>query len=175
MKWYVINTQVSCENIAKIAIEKLVAFNNVNDQFGEILIPTENVVELVKGQKRYRTKKFFPGYIFVQMKLTDVNAELVKSASKVGGFIGGGVSKPVEVSQEEVMNLTKQMKEGVSTSKPRLRFSLGDNVLVTDGPFNSFSGVVEEINEEKSKVKVLVTIFGRPTPVELDFLQVEPA
>src|SRR5690606_15520496 len=139
--------------------------------FGQILIPQENVVELVKGKKATRARKFFPGYIFVQMKMTDTSWHLVKAANKVTGFLGN--MKPSEVPEADVMRITKQMESGVERPKAKISFSVGEPVTVIDGPFNNFQGTVEEINEEKGKVKVLVSIFGRPTPVELDFIQVE--
>ncbi len=144
----------------------------MEELFGEILIPAESVVELVKGQKQTRSKKFFPGYIFVQMVLTDKTWHLVRNASKVTGFVGGKV-RPPEVPEAEVMRVAQQMAGVAEKPKPKVRFSLGENVVVVDGPFSNFNGTVEEINEDKAKLKVLVSIFGRPTPVELDFIQVE--
>ncbi len=172
-KWYIINVQTSSENTAKNAIEERIRTNKLEQYFGEILIPAENVVELVKGQKTTKSRKFFPGYIFVQMFLNDQTWHLVKNSSKVSGFVGGAKTRPPEVPEAEVMRVTQQMA-GVS-EKPRtkINFSIGEQVTVVDGPFNNFTGTVEDINEEKSKVKVLVSIFGRPTPVELDFVQVE--
>ena len=172
MKWYIVNTQTSCEAIAKASIEERARSQKMADQFGQILIPAENVVELVKGKKATRSRKFFPGYIFVQMELTDETWHLVKNASKVTGFVGGKV-KPPEVPEDEVLRVTKQMETGAEKPTPKVRFSVGESVTVIDGPFSNFSGTVEEINPEKGKVKVLVSIFGRPTPVELDFVQVE--
>lgn len=172
-KWYIINVQTSSENTAKNAIEERIRTNKLEQYFGDILIPAENVVELVKGQKTTKSRKFFPGYIFVQMFLNDQTWHLVKNSSKVSGFVGGAKTRPPEVPEAEVFRVTQQMA-GVS-EKPRakINFSIGEQVTVVDGPFNNFTGTVEDINEEKSKVKVLVSIFGRPTPVELDFIQVE--
>lgn len=172
-KWYIVNTQTGCENTAKTAIEERIRSYKLEDLFGEILIPAESVVELVKGQKTTRSRKFFPGYIFVQMTLNEKSWHLVKGASKVTGFIGG--SKPTPVPVEEVTRVTQQMTVGAEKPKPKIKFSVGENVVVIDGPFSNFNGSVEDINEEKGKVKVLVSIFGRPTPVELDFIQVEKA
>ncbi len=174
-KWYIVNTQTSCEAIAKAAIEERAKSNNMEEFFGDILIPTENVVQMIKGQKTTRAKKFFPGYIFVQMVMNDRSWHLVKSAAKVTGFVGSGSSrsKPVAVPEQEVLRVTQQIEEGAVVSKPKANFSIGESITVTDGPFNNFAGTVEDINEEKGKVKVLVSIFGRPTPVELDFVQVE--
>ncbi len=171
-KWYIVNTQTSCEAIAKNSIEERIRSLHLEDKFGEILIPSENVVELVKGKKATRARKFFPGYIFVQMWMTDETWHIVKNASKVTGFVGGKV-KPPEVPEHEVMRVTKQMAQGAEKIQQKVRFAVGENVTVTDGPFSGFNGAVEEINAEKGKVKVLVSIFGRPTPVELDFVQVD--
>jgi transcription termination/antitermination protein NusG len=172
-KWYIVNVQSGSENTAKNAIEERIRTNKLEQHFGEILIPAENVVELVKGQKTTKSRKFFPGYIFVQMFLNDQTWHLVKNSSKVSGFVGGAKTRPPEVPEAEVLRVTQQMA-GVS-EKPRskINFSIGEQVTVVDGPFNNFTGTVEDINEEKAKVKVLVSIFGRPTPVELDFIQVE--
>ncbi len=173
-KWYIVNTQSCCEHTAKAAIEQRIRDLHCEEQFGEILIPSENVVELVKGKKKERAKKFFPGYLFVKMTMNNETWHLVKGSSKVSGFVGVG-DKPSPVSEDEVARVTKQMAHGAEKPKPRIRFSIGESVVVIDGPFSNFNGTVEEINEEKGKVKVSVSIFGRPTPVELDFVQVEKA
>ncbi len=170
-QWFIVNTQTSCEHVAKAAIEERIRSKKMDEFFGDILIPSENVVALVKGQKTTRTKKFFPGYIFVQMMMNETTWHLVKGASKVSGFIGG--SKPQAVPAHEVERVTQQMVEGAEAPKAKVNFSVGEQVTVVDGPFSNFNGSVEDINEEKGKVKVLVSIFGRPTPVELDFIQVE--
>ena len=171
-KWYIVNTQTGCESTAKASIEERSKSLKMESEFGQILIPSENVVELVKGKKATRSKKFFPGYIFVQMNLTDKTWHLVKSAAKVTGFIGGS-GKPPSVPEHEVLRVTKQMEVGADKPVTKVRFSVGENVMVIDGPFSNFNGTVEEINADKGKVKVSVSIFGRPTPVELDFIQVE--
>ena len=170
-KWYIINVASGSEATAKSAIEERIRSLKKEEFFGEILIPSENVVELVKGQKQTKSRKFFPGYMFVQMVMTEQTWHLVQGASKVTGFIGG--QKPQPVPENEVTRVTQQMATGAEKPKPKLRFSVGENVTVVDGPFSNFTGTVEEINEEKAKVKVLVSIFGRPTPVELDFIQVD--
>lgn len=172
-KWYIINVQSGTENSAKSAIEERIKSHKMEQYFGEILIPAENVVELVKGQKTTKSRKFFPGYIFVNMFLNDQTWHLVKNTSKVSGFVGGAKTRPPEVPEAEVLRVTQQMA-GIS-EKPRskINFSIGEQVTVVDGPFNNFNGTVEDINEEKAKVKVLVSIFGRPTPVELDYIQVQ--
>jgi transcriptional antiterminator NusG len=172
-KWYIINVQSGCEATAKTAIEERIRSNKLEAHFGEILIPAENVVELVKGQKTTKSRKFFPGYIFVNMFLSDQTWHLVKNSSKVGGFVGGGKTRPPEVPEAEVMRVTQQMAGLGEKPKTKINFSVGEQVMVVDGPFSNFNGTVEDINEEKAKVKVLVSIFGRPTPVELDFVQVE--
>ncbi len=172
-KWYIVNVQTSCENTAKNAIEERIRTTKMEQYFGEILVPAENVVELVKGQKTTKSRKFFPGYIFVQMFLNDQTWHLVKNSSKVTGFVGGAKTRPPEVPEAEVFRVTQQMAGVAEKPRAKINFSVGEQVTVIDGPFNNFTGTVEDINEEKSKVKVLVSIFGRPTPVELDFIQVE--
>jgi transcriptional antiterminator NusG len=170
-KWYIVNCQTSCEAIAKTAIQERITSKQMQDLFGEILVPAENVVELVKGKKATRAKKFFPGYIFVQMVMNEKTWHLVKDSAKVTGFIGGSSPKPVP--DVEVQRVNQQMAQGAEKPKVKASFSIGDSVTVVDGPFSNFNGTVEEINEEKAKVKVSVSIFGRPTPVELDFIQVD--
>jgi transcription termination/antitermination protein NusG len=174
-KWYIVNTQTGCENTAKSAIEERIRNAKMEELFGEILIPSENVVQLVKGQKQTKSRKFFPGYMFIQMFLNDETWHLVKHSSKVTGFVGGAKTRPPEVPESEVMRVTQQMVVGAEKARPKIKFAHGENVTVVDGPFSNFNGTVEDINEEKGKVKVLVSIFGRPTPVELDFIQVEKA
>jgi transcriptional antiterminator NusG len=171
LKWYIVNVQTSCEAIAKTAITERINSQGMQDLFGEILIPAETVMELVKGKKATRSKKFFPGYIFVQMVMNEKTWHLVKNSAKVTGFIGG--STPKAVTDAEVQKVTQQMATGAEKPKAKASFSIGDSVVVVDGPFSNFNGTVEEINEEKAKVKVSVSIFGRPTPVELDFIQVD--
>ena len=143
----------------------------MDDSFGEVLIPTETVQDSAGG-RRVSSKTFYPGYIFVQMYLTDETWHLVRNASKVTGFVGGTKTRPPEVPEAEVLRVTQQMAGVAEKPKPKVKFTIGENVTVVDGPFSNFNGTVEEINEDKAKVKVLVSIFGRPTPVELDFLQV---
>ena len=172
-KWYIVNVQTSCENTAKKAIEEKIKSSKMEEFFGEILIPAENVVELVKGQKQTKSRKFFPGYIFVQMFLNDETWHLVRNSSKVTGFVGGTKTRPPEVPEAEVFRVTQQMAGVAEKPKPKVRFAVGENVTVIDGPFSNFQGSVEEVNEDKAKIKVLVSIFGRPTPVELDYIQVE--
>lgn len=172
-KWYIINVQTGTENSAKSAIEERIRSHKLEQYFGDILIPAENVVELVKGQKTTKSRKFFPGYIFVNMHLNDQTWHLVKNTSKVSGFVGGAKTRPPEVPEAEVLRVTQQMAGVAEKPRAKINFSVGEQVVVVDGPFNNFNGTVEDINEEKAKVKVLVSIFGRPTPVELDFIQVQ--
>lgn len=175
-KWYIVNVQTGCEMTAKTAIEERIRAHKMEQHFAEILIPAENVVQLVKGQKQTKSRKFFPGYIFVKMYLNDETWHLVKNSSKVSGFVGGGPkTRPPEVPEAEVLRVTQQMVVGAEKPRPKIKYTVGENVTVVDGPFSNFNGTVEDINEEKGKVKVLVSIFGRPTPVELDFIQVEKA
>ncbi len=171
-KWYIVNVQSGTENSAKAAIEERIRMHKMEQYFGEVLIPAENVVELVKGQKTTKSRKFFPGYIFINMFLNDQSWHLVKNTSKVSGFVGGAKTRPPEVPEAEVLRVTQQMSGLSEKPRTKINFSIGEQVTVTDGPFNNFNGTVEDINEEKAKVKVLVSIFGRPTPVELDFVQV---
>ncbi len=176
LKWYIVNTQSGSEQTAKKAILERIKTQKMEEHFGEILIPQEDVVTLVKGKKTTRAKKFFPGYMFIKMKMSDPAWHLVRESSKVSGFVGGGgntAKKPAEVPESEVLKVTQQMETGVQKAKTKVIFSIGEEVTVTDGPFNNFNGTVEDFNEEKEKVKVLVSIFGRPTPVELDFIQVK--
>lgn len=172
LKWYIVNVRTSCENTAKKAIAEAARSKGLEEKFGNILVPAENVVELVKGKKATRSKKFFPGYIFVQMEMLDQTWHLVKNSSKVTGFVGGG-TRPPEVPESQVLAVTQQMETGAEKAIPKVKFTIGESVTVIDGPFSNFNGTVEEINQEKGKVKVLVSIFGRPTPVELDFIQVD--
>jgi len=172
LKWYIVNTLTGGESVAKASIEDKIKNKNMEDSFGEILIPSENVVELVKGKKTTRSRKFFPGYIFVQMDMNDETWHLVKSSNKVGGFVGD-LAVRLKFQQMKWRALPNKWKLVPRNPKAKFNFSVGESVMVIDGPFNNFNGTVEEINEEKGKVKVLVSIFGRPTPVELDFVQVE--
>jgi transcription termination/antitermination protein NusG len=171
-KWYIVHTAVGQESKAKLALLERIKTKKMEESFGEVLIPCENVVELVKGEKRTTSKRIYPGYMFVQMNLTEHTWHLVKGTSKVSGFIGGSKSPP-PVPEVEIQRIAKQVQVGAEKPKPKIKFKEGESVRVIDGPFSNFNGTVEEINPEKGKVKVLVSIFGRPTPVELDFIQVE--
>ncbi len=171
-KWYVVHTYSGYENKVKAALEERIRSLGKEELFGEILIPTEKVVEMVKGQKRTSSRKFFPGYIIVNMELNDETWHIVKSIPKVTGFVGGQKT-PVPISDDDVKRITQQIEEGAVKPKPKVTFEKGENVRVVEGPFINFNGVVEEVKPDKGKLKVLVSIFGRPTPVELDFIQVE--
>jgi transcriptional antiterminator NusG len=174
MRWYVVHTYSGFENKAKKSLEDKIKLEGLGDQFGEILIPMEQVVEMVKGEKKTSKRKFFPGYILVQMLMNDRTWHLVKNTPKVTGFVGAAANEqPPPISDAEVTRLTTQISEGTLKPKPRVQFDDGDTVRVIDGPFANFNGTVEEVNPEKGRVKVLVSIFGRATPVELDFMQVE--
>ena len=174
-KWYVVHTYSGYENRAKKSLEERIRQFHMEDKFGDVLIPTENVVELSKGgQKKTTKRKFFPGYMLVQMELNDDTWHLVKSTPKITGFVGSA-TQPPSVPEPEVRRLTRQIDEGTLKPKPRVQFEEGDQVRVIDGPFSNFAGTVEEVKAEKQKVRVLVSIFGRATPVELDFVQVEKA
>lgn len=172
MNWYVVHTYSGYENKAKLALEDRIRSLKQEKNFAEVIVPEENVVELVKGQKRTTKRRFFPGYILVKMVLTDETWHIVKNTPKITGFVGDKV-KPVPIPESEVQKMTNRMAEGASKPRPRVSFQENENVRVIDGPFSNFNGVIEEVNYDKGKVKVLVSIFGRSTPVELDFIQVE--
>lgn len=171
LKWYVVNTYSGHENRAKLGLLERIKLANLEDDFGEILIPTESVMEVVKGQRRTSTRKFYPGYMFVQMNLNERSFHLIKNTPKITGFLGG--SNPSPVPDRDISGIHSAMTEGKSKPKPKVSFGAGDTVRVIDGPFANFSATVEDVNPDKQKVKVLVSIFGRATPVELDFQQVE--
>ena len=173
MKWYVVHTYSGHENKARLSLQERVKQMGKDTQFGQVLIPTESVLELVKGQRRTTTRKFYPGYMFVQMELNEETFHLVKNTPKITGFLGG--QNPTPVRESEIQAINSQMSEGAVKPKPRVSFEEGENVRVIDGPFSNFAGIVEEVKAEKQKVRVLVSIFGRATPVELDFAQVEKA
>ncbi|TCJ12381.1 transcription termination/antitermination protein NusG [Parasulfuritortus cantonensis] len=175
MQWYVVHAYSGFEKSVMRALKERVERAGMQDQFGEILVPVEEVVEMKGGQKRTSERKFFPGYVLVQMEMNDATWHLVKSTAKVTGFVGGTANKPAPIPEREVDAIMQQMQEGVEKPKPKITFEAGELVRVVDGPFTDFNGTVEEANYEKSKLRVTVTIFGRPTPVELDFSQVEKA
>lgn len=171
-QWYVVHTYSGFENRAKQNLEERIKNLGKKDLFSEVLVPTETVVELVKGKKKTSQRKIFPGYLLVKMELNEETWHIVRGTPKITGFAGDG-TKPIPISEEEVEEILSQMREGVSKAKPKVSFNIGDSVRVIDGPFVNFIGTIEEIKPEKRKLKVLVSIFGRATPVELDFIQVE--
>ena len=171
LKWYIVHTYSGFENKVKLNLEERVKTLKQDNYFGQILVPTEQVVELKKGQKKTSSRKFYPGYIMVQMALNKETWHTVRNTAKVTGFLGGG-SEPYPVPDEEAERIIRQMEEGITKPKPRYSFEEGDEVRVVDGPFSNFQGTVEEVKPDKEKLRVLITIFGRATPVELDFIQV---
>jgi len=175
MQWYVVHAYSGFEKSVARALKERIERAGMQDKFGEILVPVEEVVEMKGGQKHTSERKFFPGYVLVQMEMDDASWHLVKSTPKVTGFVGGTPNKPAPISEREVQAILQQMQEGVEKPKPKVLFEVGELVRVTDGPFTDFNGSVEEVNYEKSKLRVSVTIFGRATPVELEFSQVEKA
>ncbi len=172
MHWYVVHTYSGYEQKAKKALEERVRQHNVEQFFGDVLVPQENVVEVKKGVKRTTKRQFFPGYILVRMELNETTWHIVKGTPKVTGFVGGSMNPP-SVPDEEVERITSQIREGTLQPKPKVEFEKGENVRVTSGPFSTFTGIVDEVHEGKGKLRVMVSIFGRSTPIELDFTQVE--
>ena len=175
MRWYVVHVYSGFEKSVQRALLERITRSEMQDKFGQILVPVEEVVEMKGGQKSISERKFFPGYILVQMEMTDESWHLVKSTAKVTGFVGGSANKPTPISDKEVANILQQVQEGVEKPKPKVLFEVGEAVRVKEGPFTDFHGNVEEVNYDKSKLRVSVLIFGRATPVELDFGQVEKA
>jgi len=175
MHWYVVHTYSQFEKSVQRALTERIQRDGMQDKFGQILVPVEEVVELKSGQKSITERKFFPGYVLVEMEMTDETWHLVKSTPKVTGFLGGSAMKPTPISEKEVQNIMKQMQAGVEKPRPKVLFEVGELVRVKEGPFTDFNGSVEDVNYDKNKIRVAVTIFGRSTPVELDFGQVEKA
>ena len=173
MRWYVVHAYSGFEHQVKRSLAERIERFGMQDKFGEILVPVEEVVEMREGQKRRSERKFFPGYVLMKMEMNDDTWHLVKDCPKVLGFIGGSTEKPAPITEKEAQNIKERMQEGVDQPKPKVLFEPGEVVRVTDGPFNDFNGVVEEVNYEKSRMLVAVQIFGRSTPVELGFGQVE--
>ena len=172
-RWYVVHAYSGFEKAVQRALIERINRAGMEDMFGKILVPVEEVVEMKSGQKSISERKFFPGYVLVEMDMSDDTWHLVKSTDKVTGFVGGSAMKPTPISQKEVQNILDQIQEGVEKPKPKVLFEPGEAVRVKDGPFTDFHGNVEDVNYDKSKIRVSVSIFGRPTPVELDFNQVE--
>ena len=169
-KWYILKTKVNCEMKARQAIEKTVQRDKMQEQIRNIMIPEKEVVQVVKGKKVTRLKRIYPGYIFIEMKLDRSSWHNITSSDNVSHFVGGG--KPIEVPKEQLEMVNQKVQDSAQSPKVQVSFSEGESVKVIDGPFKSFNGIVEEVNQEKGRVKVSVSIFGRPTPVDFDFAQI---
>ena len=172
-RWYVVHAYSGMEKSVARALRERIDRSGMQDKFGEILVPTEEVVEMKGGQRTITERRFFPGYVLVEMEMEDDTWHLVKHTNKVTGFVGGAGNRPSPISEKEVEKIRAQMQEGVEKPKPKTLFEVGEMVRVKEGPFTDFNGNVEEVNYEKSRLRVSVTIFGRATPVELEFGQVE--
>lgn len=170
-RWYGIHTYSGFENKVRLSLLERIKNHEMEDQFGEILIPSETVVEMKKGEKRTSSRKFFPGYILINMELNNETWHIVKETARITGFVGGNT--PAPIPDEEVSKITQRIVEGAEKPRPKIQFEVGETVRVTDGPFLNFSGVVEDVKPDKAKLRVMVSIFGRATPVELEFMQVE--
>jgi transcriptional antiterminator NusG len=174
-RWYVVHAYSGFEKSVQRALTERIARAGMQDKFGQILVPVEEVVEMKSGQKSISERKFFPGYVLVEMEMDDDTWHLVKSTPKVTGFVGGTATKPTPITEKEVEKIMQQMQEGVEKPRPKVLFEVGEMVRIKDGPFTDFNGTVEEVNYEKNRLRVSVSIFGRATPVELEFAQVEKA
>jgi transcriptional antiterminator NusG len=174
-RWYVVHAYSGFEHQVKRSLEEHIARAGLEDKFGDILVPTEEVVEMRDGQRRKSERKFFPGYVLVQMELDDESWHLVKNVPRVLGFIGGSSDRPAPITEKEAEAILQRVQEGADKPRPKVLYEPGEVVRVIDGPFNDFNGVVEEVNYEKNRLRVAVLIFGRSTPVELEFGQVEKA
>jgi transcriptional antiterminator NusG len=173
LKWYVVHAYSGMEKAVERNIIERIQRAEMQNMFGRILVPTEEVVEIKNGQKRTTERKFFPGYVLVEMVMNDETWHLVKHTNKVTGFVGGAKNRPAAISEEDVLKIASQMQEGTDKPRHKVEFDVGEYIRVKDGPFTDFNGTVEEVNYEKNKMRVSVTIFGRATPVELEFSQVE--
>lgn len=171
LKWYIVHVYSGFESKVKAALEERVASFSNPEKFGEVLVPTEEIVELVKGKRKTSARKFYPGYILIRMELDDETWHVVNNTAKVSGFLGGR-ERPAPISDEEAEQIIKRMEAGKDKPQPKYFFESGDEIRVIDGPFKNFNGTVDEVNPEKGKIRVLVSIFGRATPVELEFVQV---
>jgi transcriptional antiterminator NusG len=171
LNWYIVHVYSGFENKVKTALEERIASSSHSEKFGEVVVPTEEIVELVKGKRKTSSRKFYPGYILVRMKLDDETWHIVTNTAKVTGFLGGR-EKPTPISDEEAQKILNRMEAGKLKPQPKYFFETGDEIRVVDGPFKNFNGVVDEVNPDKGKIRVLVSIFGRSTPVELEFVQV---
>jgi transcriptional antiterminator NusG len=174
-RWYVVHAYSGFEQQVKRSLEERIRRFGMEDRFGEILVPTEEVVEMRGGQQRKSERKFFPGYVLVQMEMSDETWHLVKEVPRVMGFIGGKADRPAPISDKEADAILRRVQEGIEKPRPKVLFEPGEVVRVVDGPFNDFNGVVEDVDYDKSRLKVSVLIFGRSTPVDLEFSQVEKA
>lgn len=173
LRWYVVHAYSGFEHQAAKSLRERIKHSEMDDRFGEILVPTEEVVEMKEGQRRRSERKFFPGYVLVQMDMDDDTWHLVKNVPKIMGFVGGTTDRPAPISEREAEQILNRVQEGVEKPRPKVLFEPGEVVRVIDGPFNDFNGVVEEVNYEKNRLRVAVLIFGRSTPVDLEFSQVE--
>ena len=173
MRWYVVHAYSGMEKAVERNLRERIERSGMQDKFGRILVPMEEVVELKNGKKSVTERRFFPGYVLVEMEMADDSWHLVKHTNKVTGFVGGAKNRPAPISEAEVMKIVSHMQEGIEKPRPKVEWSVGEMVRVKDGPFTDFNGAIEDVNYDKSKIRVSVTIFGRATPVELDFGQVE--
>lgn len=173
IRWYVVHAYSGFENQVKRSLEERITRSGMQDKFGQILVPSEEVVEMREGQKRSTSRKFFPGYVLVQMEMDDDTWHLVKDVPKVMGFIGGTSDRPAPITEREAQAILDRIQEGTEKPRPKVLFEAGEVVRIIDGPFNDFNGVVEEVDYEKNRLRVAVLIFGRSTPVDLEFSQVE--
>jgi len=174
-RWYVVHAYSGFEKSVQRALIERITRAGMQDKFGQVLVPVEEVIEMKNGQKSISERKFFPGYVLVEMNMDDDSWHLVKSTPKVTGFLGGSAMKPTPISEKEVQTIMQQMQAGVEKPRPKVLFEVGEAVRVKEGPFTDFHGTVDDVNYDKNKLRVAVTIFGRATPVELDFGQVEKA
>jgi transcriptional antiterminator NusG len=172
-RWYVVHAYSGMEKAVERNLRERIDRSELQSKFGRILVPMEEVVELKNGKKSVTERRFFPGYVLVEMEMADDTWHLVKHTNKVTGFVGGAKNRPAPISEAEVLKIVHQMQEGVEKPRPKVEWSVGELVRVKEGPFTDFNGAIEDVNYDKSKVRVSVTIFGRATPVELDFSQVE--
>ena len=172
-RWYVVHAYSGMEKAVERNLRERIDRSGMQEKFGRILVPMEEVVELKNGKKAVTERRFFPGYVLVEMEMADDTWHLVKHTSKVTGFVGGAKNRPSPISEAEVMKIVTQMQEGVEKPRPKVQWEVGELVRIKEGPFTDFNGAIEDVNYDKSKVRVAVTIFGRATPVELDFAQVE--
>jgi len=175
MRWYVVHAYSGFENAVRRSLSERVKRVGLEEKFGQILVPAEEVIEMREGQKRKSERKFFPGYVLVQMEMDDETWHLVNDIPKVMGFVGGTSDRPAPITDKEAQDILQRMQEGTDKPRPKIQFEPGEVVRVIDGPFNDFNGVVEEVNYEKNRLQIAVLIFGRSTPVELEFTQVEKA